>query len=79
MFGKTKLDEETIKYYSKSNFFLPQTLADLEEQIYTCVKALDMFTVRDGIAGEGFLCGLKMIQKYTRLFKNFLAADPCLQ
>jgi hypothetical protein len=40
MFGSTELDKEAIKYYAESDFFLPETLADLEEQIYTCVKAL---------------------------------------
>jgi hypothetical protein len=76
MFGSTELDEEAIKYYAESDFFLPETLADLEEQIYTCVKALELFTEREGIAVEGYIHGLNMIQNGRRLFKNFIADDP---
>jgi hypothetical protein len=76
MFGHAELDEEAIKYYAESNFFLPETLSDLEEQIYTCVNALELLTKREGIAAEGYLHGLDMIQKGRRLFKNFLSADP---
>jgi hypothetical protein len=76
MFGNTKLDEEVIKYYADSDFFLPKTLSDLEEQIYTCIKALELFTKREGIAVEGFLHGLEMIQKGRKPFKNFLATGP---
>jgi hypothetical protein len=76
MFGHAELDEEAIKYYAESDFFLPETLSDLEEQIYTCVKALELLTEREGIAAEGYLHGLDMIQKGRRIFKNFLSADP---
>ena len=75
MFGTAELDDDAIKYYAKSDFFLPETLSDLEEQIYTCIKALELFTGRESIAVTGFLHGLEMIQKDRRLFKNFLASD----
>jgi hypothetical protein len=76
MFGSTELDDEAVKYYAENDFFLPETLADLEEQIYTCIKTLELFTEREGIAVEGFLHGMKMIQRDRRLFKNFLSSDP---
>jgi hypothetical protein len=76
MFGHAELDEEAIKYYAESNFFLSETLSDLDEQIYTCVKALKLLTEREGIAAEGYLHGLGMIQKGRRLFRNFLSSDP---
>jgi hypothetical protein len=76
MFGHAELDEEAIKYYAESDVFLPETLSDLEEQIYTCVKALELLTEREGIAADGYLHGLNMIQKGRRLFKNFLSEDP---
>jgi hypothetical protein len=76
MVGHAELDEEAIKYYAESDFFLPKTLSDLEEQIYTCIKALELLTEREGIAAEGYLHGLDMIQNGRRLSKNFLSADP---
>jgi hypothetical protein len=69
MFGNTELDDE-------SDFFLPQTLADLEEQICTCVKALELFTSRKGIAAEGYIHGLDMINRGRRVFKHFLSDGP---
>jgi hypothetical protein len=75
MFGSTELDDEAVRYYSESDFFLPETLSDLEEQIYTCIKTLELFTYREGVAVEGYIHGLSMIQRDRRLFKNFLAAD----
>jgi hypothetical protein len=76
MFGHAKLDEEAIKNYAESDFFLPKTLSNLKEQMYTCVKALELLTEREGIAAEGYLHGLDMIQKGRRLFKNFLSSGP---
>jgi hypothetical protein len=76
MFGHAELDEEAIKYYAKSNFFLPKTLSGLEEQIYTCVKVLKLLTEREEIAAEGYLHTLNMIQKERRLFKKFLSSHP---
>jgi hypothetical protein len=76
MFGSTELDDEAIKYYAESDFFLPQSLADLEEQIYTCIKALELFTSRQGIAVEGYVHGMEMIRKGRRVFKHLLKDDP---
>jgi hypothetical protein len=76
MFGSTELDEEAVKYYAENDFFLPESLADLEEQIHTCIKTLELFTEQDGIAVEAFTHGFEMIQRDRRIFKNLLQADP---
>jgi hypothetical protein len=76
MFGHTELDDDAIKYYAESDFFLPQTLPDLEEQICTCIQALELFTSRKGIAVEGYLYGMSLIARGRRIFKHFLAEDP---
>jgi hypothetical protein len=76
MFGKSELDDEAVKYYSTNDFFLADSVADLEEQIYTCIRCLELFTDRRGIATVGFEYGLQILQKDRRLFKNFLSRDP---
>ena len=76
MFGKAELDDEAVKYYSSNDFFLADSVADLEEQIYTCIRCLELFTDRRGIATVGFEYGLQILQKDRRRFKNFLARDP---
>jgi hypothetical protein len=75
MFGKIEIDDEAIKYYAESDFFLPQTMSDLEEQIQTCIQALELLTGRKSIAVEGYAHGLQMLQQNRRLFKNFLQDD----
>jgi hypothetical protein len=50
MFRSTKLDEESMKFFAKNYFYLPDNLSGLEEQIYTCIKLLDKLTCRGGIA-----------------------------
>jgi hypothetical protein len=76
MFGQTELDEDAVKYYSTNDFFLADSVANLEEQIYTCIRCLELFTDRRGIATTGFEYGLQILQKDRRLFKNFLVRDP---
>jgi hypothetical protein len=68
MFGSTELDEESIKYFAKKDFYLADSLAGLEEQIYTCIKCLEMLTRREGIAAEGYVYGFEMLSRYKREF-----------
>jgi hypothetical protein len=75
MFGSTELDDDAIKYYAENNFYLAETLEGLEEQIYTCIKCLEKFTKRNGIATEGFEHGLKMLQDQKRIFHHLLSMD----
>jgi hypothetical protein len=63
MFGNSKLDNHTIKCCAESDFFLPQTLADLEEHAHTCIKALELFTSHKGVAAKGYIHGLDMINR----------------
>jgi hypothetical protein len=75
MFGSTELDEDAIKYYAENDFYLAETLEGLEEQIYTCIKCLEKFTERRGIATEGFEHGLRMLQDRKRIFHHLLGMD----
>jgi hypothetical protein len=75
MFGSTELDNEAIKYYAKNDFYLAETLEGLEEQIYTCIKCLEKFTERHGIATEGFEHGLQMLQDKKRIFHHLFSMD----
>jgi hypothetical protein len=70
MFGSTELDEDAIKCYAKNSFYIAETLEGLEEQIYTCIKCLEKFTERNGIATEGFEHGLIMLQDQRRKKKK---------
>ena len=75
MFGSTELDEESIKYFAKNDFYLASDLSGLQEQIHTCVKLLEKLTCRNGIASEGFRHGLEMLNKYKREFLGLSEMD----
>jgi hypothetical protein len=61
MFGKLELDNEAVRYYSTNNFFLANSVAYLEEQIYTCIRCLELFTGRSGIPTVGFEYRLQVL------------------
>jgi hypothetical protein len=76
IFGNSEFDDEAVKYYSANDFFLTELVSNLEEQVYTCIRCLELFTDRKGIATVGFEYGLHLLQKDRRLFRNFLGRDP---
>ena len=75
MFGSTELNEESIKYFAKRDLYLADSLAGLEEQIYTCIRCLEMLTRRGGIASEGYVYGFDMLSKHKREFLALLRMD----
>jgi hypothetical protein len=75
MFGSTELNKDAIKYYAKNNFYLAETLKGLKEQIYTCIKSLEKFTERHGIATKGLEHRLKMLQDWKRIFHHLFSMD----
>ena len=76
MFGSTELDEESIKYFAKNDFYLADNLSGLEEQIYTCIKCLEKLTCKYGIASEGYWHGFNMLSKYKMEFLGLTQMDP---
>jgi hypothetical protein len=76
MFGSAELDEESIKYFAKNDFYLADSLAGLEEQIYTCIKCLEKLTCKGGVASEGYWFGFEMLSSYKREFLSLLQMDP---
>jgi hypothetical protein len=76
MFGSTKLDEESIKYFAKNDFYLlADTLAGLEEQLFTCIKCLEKLTCESGIASEGYWHGLDMLSQNKQEFIGLVHMD----
>jgi hypothetical protein len=76
MFGSTELDEDSIKYFAKNDFYLADNLPGLEEQIYTCIKLLEKLTCKDGIASEGYRHGFEMLGRYKKEFLGLTRMDP---
>ena len=75
MFGDGKLNDDTIRYFAKHEFYLADTVENLEIQLDTCIEFLDLMTVNRGIASEGFTRGLRYLRSYRSAFQNMQAAD----
>jgi hypothetical protein len=75
VFGEGKVDDETVKYYLKNNLFLAKTLEQAERQIKTGVKFLEKITHKDSIGTRGYTYGLRLVEKYRRLFDKALKRD----
>ena len=53
-FGKSTIDDETIKLYAKTNLHLPKEFDDLRRQLDYMIRFLDMLTGRGSIASGGY-------------------------
>lgn len=76
MFGNIELDDEAVKYYAANDFYIPNSLEALEEQLFTCIQCLEWFTEKHGIATVGFEHGLRMLQQRKRVFIHLFGMDP---
>lgn len=75
MFGDTEVDEDSVKYYASNEFYLAQTVTDLEIQLQTCIRFLDTMTANEGIASEGYTYGLKLLKKNWLMFQSLFDLD----
>jgi hypothetical protein len=75
VFGDGKLNDDTIKYFAKHEFYLADSVENLEIQLDTCVEFLGLMTVNRGIASEGFSRGLRYLKTYRSDFQNMQVAD----
>jgi hypothetical protein len=69
VFGDGKVNDDTIKFY------LVDLVANLEIQLDTCVKFLNLMTVNGGFSGKGFARGLRYLKNYQSAFQNMQVAN----
>jgi hypothetical protein len=74
MFGDLKLDDEAVKYFAKQDFFLADSLADLEEQLRTTLDFLTLLTRKGSIAVEGYEYGLQFIDENRQIFQLVISS-----
>jgi hypothetical protein len=75
MFGDTKIDDESVKYYASQDFFLAHDLTSFESQLDTCISFLEMMTRPKGIATEGYRHLRTLIREEYRTFSNLFLGD----
>ena len=78
LFGDTKINEDTVRYFARHKYYLADSLESLEIQLETCVKFLDLLTAKGGIASAGYTEGLYLIKSNRSAFYTLFAHDPLL-
>jgi hypothetical protein len=78
IFGDAKLGDETVKFYSKMNYFLPPSFEDFMIQLMTCVRSLELFTSYKGIASEGYRTAHRIISVQSIRYRPLFATDPLM-
>lgn len=76
MFGDNKLDDESVKYFAKQDFFLASNLPELEEQLRTTLDFLTLLTRSNSIATEGYEFGLRFIDMNRQSFLLAIQQRP---
>jgi hypothetical protein len=76
MFGETKLDDESVRFYSKKDFFLAGSLPELEEQLRTAIEFLSLLTCERGIAVAGYNFGLRFLLENRPVFLEVIERRP---
>jgi hypothetical protein len=76
MFGNRTRDNDTVKFFSKLDFFLAGSYNELEEQFRTTVEFLNLLTCKGGIASEGYTHGLKFLLKNQPIFLKVIKNWP---
>jgi hypothetical protein len=54
MFGEKTFDEDSIKWHTKKQFFLPSRIEDWATQLNSVIRFIDLLTCEDGIASEAY-------------------------
>jgi hypothetical protein len=78
LFGDTKINEDTVRYFARHEYYLADSRESLEIQLETCVKFLDLLTAKGGIASAGYTQGLYLIKSNRSAFYTLFAHDPLL-
>jgi hypothetical protein len=67
-FGDAKLNDDTIRFYAKMNFYLPSSYEDFTIQLKTCYKMLELFTHKHAVASKGYIRAFQIMSDDYRRY-----------
>jgi hypothetical protein len=76
LLGETKLDNELIRFYAENEFFIAQSVGQLEDQLTMAALTLQLFTRDYSIGLEGYKYLLKNIRRHRGKFERMFKVDP---
>jgi hypothetical protein len=78
MFGEKTFDEESIKRYTKKQFFLPSRVEDWFIQLTTTAKFINFLTSEDGIASDAYQTAQDLYERNEQTFRAVFQADKLM-
>jgi hypothetical protein len=76
LLGETKLDNDSIRFYAENEFFIAQSVGQLEDQLTMAAMTLQLFTRDYSIGLEGYEYLLRNIRRHRGKFERMFKADP---
>jgi hypothetical protein len=67
-----------VQYFAKHEYYLSDSLENLEIQMETCFKLLNLLTAKGGIASAGYTEVLYLIKSNRSAFYTLFTHDPLL-
>jgi hypothetical protein len=78
MFGEKTFDKETIKWYTKKQFFIPSKIEDWQVQLASTIKCIELITCEDGIASEAYRTALDLYEQNEPTFRATFQTDKLM-
>jgi hypothetical protein len=75
MFGEKTFDEDSIKRYTKKQFFLSDRIEDWSIQLIATAKFIELLTVEEGIASEAYRTAQDLYEQNEQTFRAVFASD----
>jgi hypothetical protein len=69
LLGETKLDNDSIRFYAENEFFIAQSVGQLEDQLTMAAMTLQLFTRDYSIGLEGYEYPLRNIRRHRGKFE----------
>jgi hypothetical protein len=78
MFGEKTFDEDSIKRYTKKQFFLPTRIEDWAAQLDATARFQDLLTCKDGIVFEGYRAALDFYDQNEQTCRTTFRNDKLM-
>jgi hypothetical protein len=78
MFGEKTFDEDSIKRYTKKQFYLPSRIEDWLVQLCATARFIDLLTCEEGIASEAYRTALDLYESHEQTFRSVFQLDKLM-
>jgi hypothetical protein len=78
MFGEKTFDEDTLKRYTKKQFFIPSRIEDWQVQLASTIKFIELITCEEGITSEAYRTALDLYEQNEQTFRATFQADKLM-